>query len=71
MLGKTSLSLTRGVNVFSEEPFRFFLFYNRTMDFFFSISVTYVTRVLQMLEASSRNASRFEVNNISHCHVLQ
>ena len=35
MLGKTSLSLTRGDNAFSEEPFRFFLFYHRTMNFCF------------------------------------
>ena len=35
MLGKTSLSLTRGDNAFSEEPFRFFLFYHRTMIIFF------------------------------------
>ncbi len=35
MLGKTSLSLTRGDNDFNEEPFRFFLFYHRTMNFCF------------------------------------
>jgi hypothetical protein len=37
VFGKTSLSLTHGDNAFSEEPFRFFLFYHRTMNFCFFV----------------------------------